>query len=30
MDRKATYAMALETNLGDITITMDAAKTRTR
>ncbi|RSS44386.1 peptidylprolyl isomerase [Streptomyces sp. WAC08241] len=27
VDRKATYAMALETNLGDITITMDAAKT---
>ncbi|MEV7671319.1 peptidylprolyl isomerase [Streptomyces sp. NPDC088752] len=27
VDQKATYAMALETNLGDITITMDAAKT---
>ncbi|WMX47962.1 peptidylprolyl isomerase [Streptomyces roseicoloratus] len=26
IDRKATYAMALKTNVGDITITMDAAK----
>ncbi|MFD8211705.1 peptidylprolyl isomerase [Streptomyces sp. NPDC059695] len=27
VDRKATYAMALKTNEGEITITMDAAKT---